>query len=85
MARKYTPHVTEDVEEEVTETEEQPVAQKTEQVQTLYEASEIARNAPRLFGYSIDIATAALAMKKVKSCTLKRAEEIIRDFAERKV
>ena len=50
-----------------------------------YGAAEIAANAPRLFGYSIDIATAALDVNHVESCTLSVAAKIIKEFAERKV
>lgn len=50
-----------------------------------YSASEIAQNAPRLFGYSADVASAALNRSKIKSCTLSEAKRIIKDFAERKV
>ncbi len=51
----------------------------------IYEAKEIAANAPRLFGYSVDIATAALTYSKVERCTLEKAKELIKEFAERKV
>ena len=50
-----------------------------------YEAAEIARNAMRLFGYSPDIATAALKTANVKACTVEKARTIIKAFAERKV
>lgn len=51
----------------------------------IYEAREIALNAPRLFGYSVDVATAALAYNKVKRCSLEKARKLIKEFAERKV
>lgn len=50
-----------------------------------YEVDEIAKNAPRLFGYSIDIATAAFDINNVKRCTLEEAKRLIKEFAERKV
>lgn len=50
-----------------------------------YEAKEIAENAPRLFGYSVDIATAALKMAGIERCTLTEAKKIIKDFAEKRV
>lgn len=50
-----------------------------------YEASEIAANAQHLFGYSTDIATAALAFNRVERCTLEKARSTIKSFAERKV
>ena len=51
----------------------------------VYEAKEIAANAPRLFGYSVDIATAALTFNKLERCTLEKAKKLIKEFAERKV
>lgn len=51
----------------------------------VYEAAEIATNAPRLFGYSVDLANAAFTFNKVERCTLEKAKKIIKDFAERKV
>lgn len=50
-----------------------------------YDASEIAANAPHLFGYSVDMATAALAYNGVTRCTLEKARTTIKTFAERKV
>ena len=50
-----------------------------------YDVAEIAANAPRLFGYSIDLATAAFAYNGTKRCTLDEAKGIIKAFAERKV
>ena len=50
-----------------------------------YEAAEIAANAPRLFGYSIDIATAALKVNGIERCTLAEAEKLIKDFAAKRV
>lgn len=50
-----------------------------------YGAAEIAKNAKSLFGYSIDIATAALSYNHVAECTLSEAQQIIKRFAERKV
>lgn len=50
-----------------------------------YEAAEIAANAPRLFGYSIDIATAALKVNHIERCTLAEAEKLIKDFAAKRV
>ena len=62
---------------------------KTQEVQQpveeQYEASEIAQNSPRLFGYSIDLAAAALEIAGLKTCTLTKAKEVIKAFAERKV
>lgn len=51
----------------------------------VYDAAEIAANAPRLFGYNSDLATAALAYNKIARCSLNQAKQIIKDFAERKV
>lgn len=50
-----------------------------------YAASEIAANAPRLFGYSVDIASAAFIYTKIERCTLEKAKKLIKEFAERKV
>ena len=50
-----------------------------------YDVSEIAANAPRLFGYSKDIATAAFDYTHTVRCTLAEAKQIIKTFAERKV
>lgn len=50
-----------------------------------FETSEIASNAPHLFGYSADMATAAFAYGNVKRCTLEDARKIIKAFAERTV
>lgn len=50
-----------------------------------YEAKEIAQNARSLFGYSPDLATAALRMENIQNCTLSKAKSIIKAFAERKV
>ena len=50
-----------------------------------YEAAEIAANAQRLFGCSIDIATAALKVNGIERCALADAEKLIKEFAERKV
>lgn len=60
---------------------------QAEKVETaeVYEAKEIAVNSPRLFGYSEDIAAAALEVAKVETCTLEEAAKIIKAFAERKV
>ena len=59
---------------------EAPVVQEEE-----YDVSEIAANAPHLFGYSVDIATAAFEFNHIKRCTLAVARKTIKDFAERKV
>lgn len=53
--------------------------------ESVYEAAEIAVNAPRLFGYSVDLATAALDYNKIERCTLEKAKKTIKEFAERKV
>lgn len=50
-----------------------------------YDAQEIAANAQQLFGYSVDIATAALAFNRVERTTIEEARAIIKGFAERKV
>ena len=50
-----------------------------------YTAKEIARNAPALFGYSVDIAAAALETAKIGMATIDEAKSIIKAFAERKV
>ena len=51
----------------------------------VFEAAEIAANAPRLFGFSVDLATAALAQKGMKAATLDDARAGSKAFAERKV
>lgn len=51
----------------------------------VFEASEIAKHAPQLFGYSVDIATAAFDYSGITSCTLDEARKVIKSFAERKV
>lgn len=51
----------------------------------VYDTSEIAANAQRLFGYSVDIARAAFDCGNVKRCSLNEAKHIIQSFAERKV
>ncbi len=56
-----------------------------QQVEETFEATEIAQNSPRLFGYSIDLATAALEIAGIKTCTPTKAKEVIKAFAERKV
>ena len=63
----------------------QEPAQATTRTESEYEASEIARNAMALFGYSPDLATAALKMANIKTCTIDKARTIIKTFAERKV
>lgn len=66
--------------------EKKDVAQEPKpKTEDTYEASEIAKASPKLFGYSIDIATAALAVNGIKSCTVAEAKRIIKEFAERKV
>lgn len=49
-----------------------------------YEAAEIAANAPSLFGYHTDIATAAFNVNGIKRCSLADARKIIKDFAEKR-
>ena len=49
----------------------------------VYDAAEIAANAQHLFGYNADIATAALDFNHVTRCSLEKAKELIKDFAER--
>lgn len=51
----------------------------------VYAVAEIAANASRLFGYSVDLARAAFAFNKVERCSLEEAKKIIKEFAERKV
>ena len=53
--------------------------------ESVYEAAEIAANAPHLFGYSTDMATAALTFNKLERCTIEKARTTIKTFAERKV
>ena len=60
-------------------------AAKAQQVEETYEPAEIAANAPRLFGYSVDLATAALSLKVEERYTLADAKRIIKDFAEKRV
>jgi hypothetical protein len=50
-----------------------------------FDAKEIAANAPRLFGYSVDLAAAALEFNRIERCTLEQAQKAIKGFAERKV
>lgn len=66
--------------EKKTPTASEPVVQAE-----TYEAAEIAANAPRLFGYNIDIATAAFKVSGTEKCTLADAKKIIKDFAEKRV
>ena len=66
------------------ETKESTVVPTTAE-EPVYEAVEIAANAQRLFGYSADIATAALDFNHVTRCSLEKAKTLIKDFAERKV
>lgn len=54
-------------------------------VESTYSAREIAQNARNLFGYSQDVATAALSYNHVNECTLDEAKRLITEFAERKV
>lgn len=51
----------------------------------VFDAKEIAENSPTLFGYSTDIAAAALEIAKIERCTLNEAAKTIKAFAERKV
>ena len=57
----------------------------TAQTEPEYEAAEIAKNAVALFGYSPDLATAALKLANIQMCSLEKARTIIKTFAERKV
>lgn len=50
-----------------------------------YDAREIAQNSPRLFGFGVDIATAALDYNHVDKCSLSKAKLLIKEYAERKV
>ena len=59
--------------------------QAVQEEEPTYEASEIAANAPRLFGYSADLATAAFKVTGTERCTLTAARKIIKDFAEKRV
>ena len=61
-----------------------PAARETVQ-EEVYDVAEIAANAQRLFGYSVDLATAAFEYNGVKRSTLAEARKTIKDFAERKV
>ena len=67
-----------------TMSDKKPTATPVVQAET-YEATEIAANAPRLFGYSIDIATAALKVAGIDRCTLADAKKTIKEFAEKRV
>ena len=49
------------------------------------DAAEIGANAQHLLGYNADIATAAPDFNHVTRCSLEKAKELIKDFAERKV
>lgn len=66
---------------------EKPEAVETPAVQQepVYDAVEIAENSKRLFGYGVDLATAAFDYNKVNACTLEEAKRLIKEFAERKV
>lgn len=66
------------------ETQEPKTAPAVEP-ESVYSAAEIAAAAKGLFGYSQDIATAALRCGGVSECTLSEARRIIKVFAERKV
>lgn len=57
----------------------------TTKIAATYEAKEIAQNSPRLFGRSVDLATAALDYNGIERCTLDEAKKLINNFAERKV
>ena len=66
--------------------------EKTEAVETpavqqepVYDAAEIAANSKRLFGYGVDLATAAFDYNKVNACTIEEAKRLIQEFAERRV
>lgn len=61
------------------------VATPAAQQEPVYGAAEIAQNSKRLFGYGVDLATAALDFHKVNACTLEEAKRLIKEFAERKV
>lgn len=54
-------------------------------VEDVFDVAEIAQNAPKLFGYSVDLANTALSLAGVERCTLNQAKSIIKEFAERKV
>jgi hypothetical protein len=53
--------------------------------EAVFDAVEIAENAPRLFGYSVDLAAAALNYNHIDRCSLETAQKTIKEFAERKV
>lgn len=53
--------------------------------EAVYDVNEIAENAYRLFGYSVDLAKAAFRHSKLKCCSLDKAKKLIKEFAERKV
>lgn len=53
--------------------------------ESTFDVTEIAANAPHLFGYSVDMATAAFAVNHINRCTLEEARKTIQAFAERKV
>ena len=66
--------------------EKTPEAQATTtEVAEKYSAAEIALNAQHLFGYSQDLASAALEIAGKETYTLAEAKETIKAFAERKV
>lgn len=55
------------------------------QAAEVFDAKEIAENAPRLFGYSHDLTATALELAGIDRCTIAEAEKITKQFAERKV
>lgn len=67
--------------------EKKTEAQKTtpQLTEEVYDASEIAANAKGLFGFHSDLAAAAFKCAGVTRCTLKEAQNVIKQFAERKV
>jgi hypothetical protein len=65
--------------------DKKPTDTQVAQAEPTYEATEIAANAPRLFGYNVDIATAAFKVSGTERATLTDAKKIIKDFAEKRV
>ena len=63
---------------------EKAVDAPVRQPEAEYAAEELAQH-PELFKCGPDIVKAALDFAKVTSCTVKRARELVKQFAERKV
>ena len=61
-----------------------PVQQAAPKQEPEYTVEEFIQH-PELFKLGADVVSAALGFAKVKSCTLAKARELVKTFAERKV